>query len=99
MDFHRCVCWVDGGKGSKGCDIKAGVGRSAKMILKLCDSSLKPGSPVSSLISSLFPRPPPGQLQEVSLSEGVPEVQVEVAPELDLEVVPEPTGDWHSVFP
>ncbi|XP_075869029.1 zinc finger protein 236 isoform X2 [Nelusetta ayraudi] len=40
-----------------------------------------------------------GQLQEVSLSEGVPEVQVEVAPELDLEVVPEATGDWHSVFP
>lgn len=68
------------------------------MILKLYDSSLKPGSPVSSLISSL-PPPPPGQLQEVSLSEGVPEVQVEVAPELDLEVVPEATGDWHSVFP
>lgn len=71
------------------------------MILKSYDSSLKPESPVSSLISWLFPRPPPptGQLQEVSLSEGVPEVQVEVAPELDLEVVPEPTGDWHSVFP
>lgn len=40
-----------------------------------------------------------GQLQEVSLSEGGAAPQVEVTPELDLEVVPESSGDWHNVFP
>lgn len=42
---------------------------------------------------------PPGQIQEVSLSQEEPAPQVEVTPELDLEVVPESSGDWHNVFP
>lgn len=42
---------------------------------------------------------PLGQLQEVSLSEGGAAPQVEVTSELDLEVVPESSGDWHNVFP
>lgn len=40
-----------------------------------------------------------GQLQDVSLGVDEPAPRVEVSPELDLEVVPEPTGDWHTVFP
>ncbi|TMS11071.1 hypothetical protein E3U43_020064 [Larimichthys crocea] len=39
-----------------------------------------------------------GQIQEVTLSQEEPANQVEVTPELDLEVVPESSGDWH-VFP
>lgn len=35
----------------------------------------------------------PGQIQEETAS------HVEVTPELDLEVVPESSGDWHNVFP
>lgn len=49
-----------------------------------------------SIIPPLFL--PSGQLQEVSLSEGGAAPQVEVTPELDLEVVPESSGDWHNVF-
>lgn len=45
------------------------------------------------------PPPPPGQIQDVSLSQEDPAPQVEVTPELDLEVVPESSGDWHNVFP
>lgn len=41
---------------------------------------------------------PSGQIQEVTLSQEEPANQVEVTPELDLEVVPESSGDWH-VFP
>ncbi|XP_068586146.1 zinc finger protein 236-like [Cebidichthys violaceus] len=37
-----------------------------------------------------------GQIQDVSLSQE--ESVHQVAPELDLEVVPEPSGDWHNVF-
>lgn len=41
-----------------------------------------------------------GQTQDVSLSQDeAAQHQVEVTPELDLEVVPESSGDWHSVFP
>ncbi|KAF7669195.1 hypothetical protein LDENG_00228350 [Lucifuga dentata] len=40
-----------------------------------------------------------GQIQEVALSQEEPVSQVEVTPELDLEVVPESSGDWHNVFP
>ncbi|XP_026149081.1 zinc finger protein 236 isoform X2 [Mastacembelus armatus] len=40
-----------------------------------------------------------GQMQEVSLGQEESASQVEVTPELDLEVVPESTGDWPSVFP
>ncbi|XP_054898100.1 zinc finger protein 236-like isoform X2 [Poeciliopsis prolifica] len=40
-----------------------------------------------------------GQLQDVSLGQDEPAPPVEVSPELDLEVVPEPSGDWHNVFP
>ncbi|XP_070691522.1 zinc finger protein 236-like [Pempheris klunzingeri] len=40
-----------------------------------------------------------GQIQEVSLSQEEPVPQVEVTPDLDLEVVPESSGDWHNVFP
>lgn len=42
---------------------------------------------------------PAGQIQEVSLSQEEAAAQVEVTPELDLEVVPETSGDWHTVFP
>ncbi|XP_068425075.1 zinc finger protein 236-like isoform X2 [Clinocottus analis] len=38
-----------------------------------------------------------GQIQEVLLSPD--ESPHQVAAELDLEVVPEPSGDWHNVFP
>lgn len=41
---------------------------------------------------------PPGQIQEVSLSQEEPAPQVDVTPELDLEVVPESSGDWQNVF-
>ncbi|XP_053183269.1 zinc finger protein 236-like isoform X1 [Scomber japonicus] len=40
-----------------------------------------------------------GQMQEVSLSQEEAASQVDVTPELDLEVVPESSGDWHNVFP
>ncbi|KAM4632763.1 zinc finger protein 236 [Polymixia lowei] len=40
-----------------------------------------------------------GQIQEVTLSQEEQGSQVEVTPELDLEVVPEAPGDWHNVFP
>uniref|UniRef100_A0A3Q3IK56 Zinc finger protein 865 n=1 Tax=Monopterus albus TaxID=43700 RepID=A0A3Q3IK56_MONAL len=40
-----------------------------------------------------------GQIQEVALGQEETGTQVEVTPELDLEVVPESSGDWHSVFP
>ncbi|XP_049902815.1 zinc finger protein 236-like [Epinephelus moara] len=40
-----------------------------------------------------------GQIQDVSLSQDESVAQVEVTPELDLEVVPESSGDWHTVFP
>ncbi|XP_076006459.1 zinc finger protein 236 isoform X2 [Genypterus blacodes] len=40
-----------------------------------------------------------GQMQEVTLSQEEQGPQVEVTPELDLEVVPESAGDWHNVFP
>ncbi|XP_011603674.2 zinc finger protein 236 [Takifugu rubripes] len=36
-----------------------------------------------------------GQIQEVPLSQKEPSPQVEVTPELDLEVVPESSTDWH----
>ena len=39
-----------------------------------------------------------GQIQEVSLGQDEAVAQVEVTPELDLEVVPESSGDWHNVF-
>lgn len=42
---------------------------------------------------------PPGQIQDVSLSQEDSAHQVEVTPELDLEVVPESSADWHNVFP
>lgn len=42
---------------------------------------------------------PSGQIQEVSLGQDQPPPQVEVTPDLDLEVVPESSGDWHNVFP
>lgn len=41
----------------------------------------------------------PGQIQEVSLGQEEAASQVEVTPELDLEVVPESSGDWQNVFP
>ncbi|XP_078109675.1 zinc finger protein 236 isoform X2 [Sander vitreus] len=40
-----------------------------------------------------------GQIQDVSLSQEDSAHQVEVTPELDLEVVPESSADWHNVFP
>ncbi|KAM3872736.1 zinc finger protein 236 [Diretmus argenteus] len=40
-----------------------------------------------------------GQIQEVTLSQDDPGSQVEVTPDLDLEVVPESSGHWHNVFP
>ncbi|XP_068180402.1 zinc finger protein 236-like isoform X1 [Antennarius striatus] len=40
-----------------------------------------------------------GQIHDVSLSQEDSVHQVEVTPELDLEVVPEPSGDWQHVFP
>ncbi|XP_028326294.1 zinc finger protein 236 [Gouania willdenowi] len=40
-----------------------------------------------------------GQIQDVSLGQEESAPQVEVTPELDLEVVPESSGDWHNVFP
>ncbi|XP_056236976.1 zinc finger protein 236-like [Seriola aureovittata] len=40
-----------------------------------------------------------GQIQEVSLGQEETAPQVEVTPELDLEVVPESSGDWQNVFP
>lgn len=40
----------------------------------------------------------PGQIQEVSLSQEETAPQVEVTPDLDLEVVPESSGDWPNVF-
>ncbi|KAM9851734.1 zinc finger protein 236 [Aulostomus maculatus] len=36
-----------------------------------------------------------GQIQEVSLGQEEPSAEVEVTPELDLEGVPESSGDWH----
>ncbi|XP_035019257.2 zinc finger protein 236 isoform X3 [Hippoglossus stenolepis] len=39
-----------------------------------------------------------GQIQEVSLSQDETAPQVEVTSELDLEVVPESSGDWQNVF-
>uniref|UniRef100_A0A3Q1FY96 Zinc finger protein 236 n=1 Tax=Acanthochromis polyacanthus TaxID=80966 RepID=A0A3Q1FY96_9TELE len=39
-----------------------------------------------------------GQMQDVSLGQEGPAPQVEVTPELDLEVVPESSGDWDNVF-
>lgn len=40
-----------------------------------------------------------GQIHDVSLGQDdTAPPQVEVEPELDLEVVPEPSGDWHNVF-
>lgn len=42
---------------------------------------------------------PTSQLQDVSLGQEETTPQVEVSPELDLEVVPESTGDWQNVFP
>lgn len=42
---------------------------------------------------------PLGQIQEVSLGQEEAAPQVEVTSELDLEVVPESSGDWHNVFP
>ncbi|XP_035808978.2 zinc finger protein 236 isoform X2 [Amphiprion ocellaris] len=39
-----------------------------------------------------------GQMQDVSLGQEDPTPPVEVTPELDLEVVPESSGDWHNVF-
>lgn len=57
-------------------------------------------TPVMLLILHFFPLfLPPGQIQEVSLSQDEPAPQVEVTPELDLEVVPESSGHWHNVFP
>lgn len=47
--------------------------------------------PSSSSVSFLSP----GQIQEVPLSQKEPSPQVEVTPELDLEVVPESSTDWH----
>nr|XP_057908770.1 zinc finger protein 236-like isoform X1 [Doryrhamphus excisus] len=40
-----------------------------------------------------------GQIQEVTVHQEEPPSQVTVTPELDLEVVPESSGDWHNVFP
>uniref|UniRef100_A0A3Q2U7E2 Zinc finger protein 236 n=1 Tax=Fundulus heteroclitus TaxID=8078 RepID=A0A3Q2U7E2_FUNHE len=40
-----------------------------------------------------------GQIQDVPLGQEEPAPQVEVTPELDLEVGPDSTGDWHNVFP
>ncbi|XP_063736302.1 zinc finger protein 236-like isoform X3 [Eleginops maclovinus] len=40
-----------------------------------------------------------GQMQEVAVGEEESASQVEVTPDLDLEVVPESSGDWHNVFP
>ncbi|XP_028985325.1 zinc finger protein 236-like isoform X2 [Betta splendens] len=40
-----------------------------------------------------------GQIPDVSLGHEEPTPQGEVTPELDLEVVPESSGDWHNVFP
>ncbi|XP_013880065.1 zinc finger protein 236 [Austrofundulus limnaeus] len=40
-----------------------------------------------------------GQIQDVPLGQEEAASQVEDTPELDLEVVPESTGDWHNVFP
>ncbi|XP_061919552.1 zinc finger protein 236-like [Entelurus aequoreus] len=40
-----------------------------------------------------------GQSQDVTLRQEEPPSQVTVTPELDLEVVPESSGDWHNVFP
>ncbi|KAM9310495.1 zinc finger protein 236 isoform 2-T2 [Pholidichthys leucotaenia] len=39
-----------------------------------------------------------GQVQDVALSQDEPAPQVEVTPELDLEVVPESAGDWQHVL-
>ncbi|XP_047455577.1 zinc finger protein 236-like isoform X2 [Mugil cephalus] len=40
-----------------------------------------------------------GQIQDVAVGREEPVSQVEVTPELDLEVVPESSSDWHNVFP
>ncbi|XP_041844446.1 zinc finger protein 236-like isoform X2 [Melanotaenia boesemani] len=40
-----------------------------------------------------------GQIHDVPLGQEEQVAQVEVTPELDLEVVPESAGDWHNVFP
>lgn len=40
----------------------------------------------------------PGQIQDVPLGQEEAAPRVEVTPELDLEVVPEATGDWPNVF-
>ncbi|XP_061676485.1 zinc finger protein 236-like isoform X4 [Syngnathoides biaculeatus] len=40
-----------------------------------------------------------GQIQDITQRQEGPTTQVTVTPELDLEVVPESSGDWHNVFP
>ncbi|XP_010770938.1 zinc finger protein 236-like, partial [Notothenia coriiceps] len=40
-----------------------------------------------------------GQIHDVTLGEEESVSQVEVTPDLDLEVVPESSEDWHHVFP
>ncbi|XP_034729238.1 zinc finger protein 236-like [Etheostoma cragini] len=40
-----------------------------------------------------------GQIQDVPLNQEDSAHQVDVTPELDLEVVPESSADWHNVFP
>lgn len=43
--------------------------------------------------------PSPGQIHDVSLSQEESAAEIEVTPDLDLEVVPESSGEWHTVFP
>lgn len=82
---------------------------SELLVLNACSWALQIA--VTYLIESHFTAPeshehllilhfflPSGQIQEVTLSQEEPANQVEVTPELDLEVVPESSGDWH-VFP
>lgn len=68
-----------------------------KALWDTLQSSTIPSSFSSPVLHSLFLLP--GQIQEVTLGPEESGAQVEVTPELDLEVVPEASGDWHSVFP
>ena len=43
--------------------------------------------------------PLPGQVQDVSLCQEEPGAPAEVTADLNLEVVPESSGDWQNVFP
>ena len=52
----------------------------------------------ASHVNSFFISDSPGQIHDVSLSQEESAAEIEVTPDLDLEVVPE-SGEWHTVFP